>query len=482
MCEDLYDLAEETGAKVILTDLKEVRGNTTSIRKGYKGNNLTIKNFYLDVTPCFLCSKLFHKSMMPFWEKATINTNQAEDMCMMLPLVSYLENDSDLYYHNHAYYYYYRHDDSNSADDYFIDDYCIIEYLNSLRYIMHNHNSDYSTLVAYYCMNAIYWGLGNSKRVCFKADYLEFLRAELLPYVIGNHIFSRFNNLITYLSCEIIPKRLVYTNLTNRILSEEEQICIASWKKYARDYDIVELNFKNMDLSSAPACIAESFEKNLQFAEEYIRMKYIYENGGIALSLNMKLNAPLGQQRVDKVFFGYEDDSIIGVDIYGACKRNEVLGRILDSYTSDSIFNDAEICLKDRIQIILQNEYGLIPKGVECYLKKDTVKLYACNTLYRRLDSKSISYPFTQLEYLAELNNKLVVDMINSYDNKNTVIQSSMHREIQSLKEEICTLKTNKTQLEKELDLAREAYQNIITSSSWRITSPIRKLLDTVKN
>lgn len=476
MCLEMYMAARESGARIVLTDLKEIRGININTRKGYRGSNLTIKNFYLDVTPCFLCSKLFHSSLKSFWENFNIQTNQAEDMCVVLPIVSYLKKDSDLFYLERAYYYYYRHEDSNSADDYFISDYCIIEYLNALRYIMHNHNKEYSNFVSYYCMNAIYWGLNNKSRGCFRADYLEFITEELMPYVIRNQLFSRFNNLLKYISCEIIPKTIVYSKFDAEPLSEIEKKCIDSWKKNARDYDIVELTIQSVDLENAPPKVQEAIEnKDFSFAEDYFKLKYLYEHGGIGISTNIKVNKPLGAQRANKLFFAFGENNYIDTDIFGGCARNEIFAQLIDFYETDSLYKDSYVTLNERTQILLEGSYGLTTTGKEQHLAENVIAIYPEKVMYKRIEESNISCKYSVTEELAEKENKVLVDA----DYISRLLEEGLAKNNQ---DEIDKLKRKIDWLQEELEIAQKAYQNTIESKAWKMTAPVRRILDSVKS
>ncbi len=478
MYEELCDCIERYNSKMIIFDMYEIRGTTSKIKKGYLGKNLTVENFYLDVTPGFLCNKIFHNSLKKWWDYS-INISQAEDLCCTLPMVSYLE-DEDLYYLDEVLYCYVRSDESNSSDDYFIENNCIIEYLASLKHVMKTHNSNCGWLVAFYCMNAMYWGLNNKRRNCFRADYLEFIQNELKPYVLSNECFSRFNNIFRHCSCEVIPKTIVYANFDNTESTHIEEMCVKSWEKYATNYQIIEINLENCDFRNAPQNVIDALEhNNYQYAEDYFKLQYLVTHGGIVLDKNCRISIPLGGLRANKVFFGYKDDSHIGSLIYGGTAKNNVLEELIDTYHSESIFNDYFIPLDMRIQCLLEGSYGLIPKGVECFLKTDKVKLYSFEQLYCRIFDNNITYIFDELQEKAELQGKKVIDnnILVKYIGKHL----ENHIDDKALRDQIETQQRQILELQTKLAQAWQAYENTVNSTSWKITAPVRKILDMMR-
>ena len=469
MCASMYEAAKKNVAKVVVSNFIEVKDNKTSIKKSFTGEELTIENFFKSLVPGYLWSKLFHASLKESF-KVDTDISQAEDLCVILPLVSYLCNDSDLLYIDEAYYYYYRHEESNSANDVFVNNYGIEEYLKAIKHII-----THTQYVIFYCLNALYWGINNVERQCFKAEYIEFIRYEIYPYLCGNSLLAGFKHLYSDLICDIIPPRLVY--VTNDHIENDERICIFSWKTWARNYEFIELDINPKTIKMLPLCVQVAFDnENILFVEDYLKLKEIYEHGGIAISPSMKLCRPLGQQRLNKCFFGYKNENEIGKLIYGAVAGNEVIEKLLRSYEDDTFLNDAFCDLEQRIQIVLQGCYGLIPKGIECFLKRDKVKLYHYRSLYRRVDKKNISYLFNHLDELAEKENKVLIDIPDEYGKNNANIAAEYH--VKELENQVKQFQDIINDLQVDVEMYKVAYQHIVDSTSWKITGPIRKLLD----
>ena len=72
--------------------------------------------------------------------------------------------------------------------------------------------------------------------------------------------------------------------------NEKSQIikkCINSWKKYMPEYKIMEWNEKNIDLSFSPFVIEAYKNKKWAFVSDVIRLKVLYEYGGIYLDTDV---------------------------------------------------------------------------------------------------------------------------------------------------------------------------------------------------
>lgn len=488
MCEMLYDYATNKNAKLIIFDFNIVNGQKVKYMKGFYENEVSIKNIYLSLTPGYLWNKLFHHSLKKSM-KTNVKSSQAEDLCMILTLVSELK-DSDIAYFPKAFYYYFQREASLSKSNYFLESYGIEDYLKSIRYILNNHNEKYRNYVVYYCIQCMYWGINNPERFCFKANYIEFIQKEIYPYIVGNDLLKKYSRLQNDLLQKLIPARLVYCNFEQKEAEEEEKNCLESWDYYCRDYEKICLDTSNCQIEKAPECIQNAYNKKLYtFVGEYFQVQYLYQYGGIAIAKKIKINRTLGEQRLQKVFLGYVDREHLGSDLWGSLPGDKLLKMLLDTYETDDIFNDAFLPLSSRIQLVLEKEYKLIPKGKECYLMKDLVKIYSKEVLYQRNGGRNVAQYYDELDIKAEKQNKIVIneqdfyEMLQKIKEKDEIIKSSQ-RKILSMPKEIENINLLKSRLEnaqKCAEINRQAYEAVVNSTTWKITKPIRKIVDFIK-
>ena len=200
-------------------------------------------------------------------------------------------------------------------------------------------------------------------------------------------------------------------------------------------------------------------------------VKEIYLNGGIFVSSNMKVIKSFGEVRVNRAFVGYRNDDEIGMDIWGSIKNDTFITKLYDSYFEDSIFNEKEINLTIRSNIILQKYFKLILKGKECFLMTNQIKIYASDKLYIRRNSKYVSYYYNELDELAEKQGKVLLDY-NVFQN---IIEAKDIKEKDS--DEFIRI----DQLEKEVLTYKSMYETVLNSTCWKITKPIRLFFDFIR-
>lgn len=140
----------------------------------------------------------------------------------------------------------------------------------------------------------------------------------------------------------MIPKTIHYCWFGGNPLPELAQKCIASWKKYCPDYEIIEWNESNYDISSAPLYVRQAYEaKKWGFVPDYIRLELIYNYGGIYLDTDVEIIKPIDELLKNKGFAGFESNEHIALGLgFGAEKGNPVIKLLMDSYIERKFINE----------------------------------------------------------------------------------------------------------------------------------------------
>ena len=82
--------------------------------------------------------------------------------------------------------------------------------------------------------------------------------------------------------------------------------CIKSWKKYCPDYEIIEWNEDNFDVNST-LWTKQAYEaKKYAFVSDYVRLKVLYEHGGIYMDTDVEVVKPIDEFLSHDAFCGYE--------------------------------------------------------------------------------------------------------------------------------------------------------------------------------
>lgn len=169
----------------------------------------------------------------------------------------------------------------------------------------------------------------------------------------------------------MIEKKIHYCWFGNNPLGEKEKRCIASWKKYCPDYEIIEWNEKNYDVTKNKY-MHQSYEcKKWGFVGDYARLDIIYNHGGFYFDTDVEIIKPLDDLLELKAFVGMEKDTdcINLGQGFGAVKGHEAIKALRDDYDNISFFKDGKIDLtpSPRINTNCFRKLGFEPsKEITC--------------------------------------------------------------------------------------------------------------------
>lgn len=130
-----------------------------------------------------------------------------------------------------------------------------------------------------------------------------------------------------------IPKVIHYCWFGNGDLPKLAVKCIKSWEKYCPDYKIVCWTERNFDLSQNKYAYEAFQAGKWAFVSDYVRLKVIYDNGGIYLDTDVELLRPLDDLLENKGYMGFDEKGIIASGLgFGAEADNTVIGELLKDY------------------------------------------------------------------------------------------------------------------------------------------------------
>jgi mannosyltransferase OCH1-like enzyme len=142
-----------------------------------------------------------------------------------------------------------------------------------------------------------------------------------------------------------IPKKIHYCWFGENPKSESMERYIASWKEKT-DYEIIEWNENNFDINCHPFA-SESYKlKNYAFLSDFVRLKVIYEFGGIYLDTDVDIKKSFDKFLDNNMFLGFMFDCTLSTAIFGAKKHNEIIKNLLTLYDDDPYaanFNNNEL-------------------------------------------------------------------------------------------------------------------------------------------
>lgn len=190
----------------------------------------------------------------------------------------------------------------------------------------------------------------------------------------------------------MIPKVIHYCWFGKNELPEDAKRCIASWKKFCPDYEIIEWNETNYDVRKNKYMSDAYDEKKWAFVSDYARIDIIYNYGGIYLDTDVELLRPLDELLKDKMFCGwesrdpildekkitYENSVNLGLG-FGAEKNNIALKDILDLYEKLNFINEdgsLNLMACPHYQTEILKQYGLDDTKRTYQKLKDEIIVY----------------------------------------------------------------------------------------------------------
>lgn len=145
----------------------------------------------------------------------------------------------------------------------------------------------------------------------------------------------------------MIPKIIHYCWFGKNPKPELVQRCISSWRKYCPDYEIIEWNEKNFDISKNQYAKEAYDAKKWAFVTDYTRLWIVYTQGGIYLDTDVELIKPLDNLLDREAFFCFEDEKCINTGLgFGAVKGNKVVECMLKDYDNIHFLNEEGTCDK----------------------------------------------------------------------------------------------------------------------------------------
>ena len=132
----------------------------------------------------------------------------------------------------------------------------------------------------------------------------------------------------------MIPKKIHYCWFGRNPKPPLAEKCISSWKKYCRDYEIIEWNEDNYDLSQAPLYVRQAYEtKKWAFVTDYVRLQIVYEQGGIYVDTDVEFRKKPDELLNHQAYFGFESMNYVTTGVgFGAVKGCQILKDLMDDY------------------------------------------------------------------------------------------------------------------------------------------------------
>ncbi len=164
-------------------------------------------------------------------------------------------------------------------------------------------------------------------------DDVECYSLYLMVYNAGSADNSVVDKYFNGRNDNIIPAKIHSFWFSGDEKPDLYKRCIESWYKYCPEFEIIEWNTGNYDVSKN-IYMAEAFEKRKwAFVSDFARLDVVYSYGGVYLDMDVELVAALSPYLRADAFFCRQDDGMLDLGSgFGAKKGNKLIGEMLDSY------------------------------------------------------------------------------------------------------------------------------------------------------
>lgn len=190
-----------------------------------------------------------------------------------------------------------------------------------------------------------------------------------------------------------IPKIIHYCWFGRKPKPELAEKCIKSWKKHCPDYEILEWNEDNFDVSAAPKYVQQAYaSKRWAFVSDYVRLLALTEMGGVYMDTDVEVIRPLDPYLHHQAFAGFEHPQRVQTGLL-ACEKGFPLFRDFMAYYDTASFLQSDgtpdvttnveiltrLCLErgmvcnDTCQVV--DGLAIYPREYFCPVDFDTKKL-----------------------------------------------------------------------------------------------------------
>lgn len=140
----------------------------------------------------------------------------------------------------------------------------------------------------------------------------------------------------------MIPYKIHYCWFGYNKKSKIIKKCISSWKNQLPDWEIIEWNESNYDVTKN-AYIAEAYKKKKwAFVVDYARFDILNQYGGVFFDTDVELLRPITEKFLTyDAFCGFESETTVNPGlVYASIPQQEMLNKIISEYEKKQFGNE----------------------------------------------------------------------------------------------------------------------------------------------
>ena len=362
MYQKMYEKAREEDYDMVMCDVRilYVEEERESVVQTFPEKEIDLAEYLIrgnNIT--YSVNKLYARRI---WEQERYEKMLFEDIALIPALVTRYPH---IGYVQEPFYRYYRR--ANTISTTFTG--AMTDIIRAFSAFLDDSDPRFREEVVYCTAKQLYWNMTQS-RVLFQADFIEFLKKYRKDFLLNSYLLrdQKIRKILDYIHRDVIPEHLICA-------CKEEELpgdFMAAVREHFPQAKITFLETSGEKASQFPLSVKRAMEQgNMEFVREYEALKILYEQGGILLKPDMRVQLNLKRLRLNRIFFGFENEEEINDGCLGALKEHYVIRALLDSYEEENIFNRAMLPLKERIRDFLILHFDLKVNGRNQMLKEE---------------------------------------------------------------------------------------------------------------
>ena len=366
MYEEMYEKALENNYDLVMCDVNIiwVESGRNSIVATYQNTEIDLADYLAkgnNIT--YSVNKLYKRNI---WNENKYEKMLFEDIALIPSLVTKYPH---IGYVKKAFYNYFRRENTISTS--FVGD--MVDIVSAFRKFINNSDKKYREEVIYCTAKQMFWNMTKS-RIVFKADFVKLLKEFKGDFLLNSYIKEdkEVCNILKFIEEDVIPNNIIFADFEKEVSKDY----LNNLQENFPDAKLFVIDKSTFNEEDTPINIQKAFkEGRIEYVEEYLVLKKLYQFGGIIINKSMMPNLNLRKLRLNKIFFGFQNKTEINTGCYGALPNHYVVKKLLDTYEGDNIYNKAYLPLKDRLRDFLIINFGLKINGKKQILNKE-IQMY----------------------------------------------------------------------------------------------------------
>lgn len=477
MYEEMYAEATKRDCDIVMCDvrIRYVEEERESVSVSYPRREIDLPDYIANGNNItYSVNKLFRRAL---WTENAYEKMLFEDIALIPALMTRYPR---IGYVQKPFYNYYRRANTISTSQVG----GMADIVPAFRAFLGRSNPTYREEVVYCVAKQIYWNMTQS-RVLFQPDFIELLKEYRKDFLLNSYLAKdkETRKILAFLDRDVIPDKLICVHL-------DAPIPAAYLEEVRQDFPharLIDADLSAFPPDQLPASVRLALAQGrFGYAQEYCALRLLYEQGGIVLNPDRRANLQLKRLRLNRIFFGFEDEEAITAGCYGALPGHYVVQALLETYETDTVYNRMFLPLGDRIRDFLLVHFGLNVNGRSQLLKKE-VQIYLPSVLaYDMKDGdnccKCVAVPVPEGYELVSANvlkmwSDRLMENWNLYKRERNRKPAGGAQTIEKAPPTADLALPARYQ--RELDeRIREVVDTYERSTCWRITRPLRALSD----